>query len=310
MRLKGDSNMVKWLQDTVFYQVYPQSFFDSNADGIGDIPGVTAKLDYIKDLGCNAIWLNPCFDSPFKDAGYDVRDYTRVAERYGTNEDLVMLFEQAHKRNMRVLLDLVPGHTSEEHDWFLKSSQVEENAYSDRYIWTANPFCSSDGQPFISGEAPRNASYILNYFKCQPALNYGFRQITQSWQQPIDAPGPMSTRQAMKDIMRFWLEKGCDGFRVDMAHTLVKNDPDREGTKEVWRDISGTIKAEYPNMVLLSEWDNPKNALDCGFDMDFYLDWSRKGLYSMLRDYPYNKDGDLSGEDNSYFKLESTRDVS
>ena len=302
--------MEQWLRDAVFYQVYPQSFFDSNADGIGDLPGVTEKLDYIMSLGCNAIWLNPCFDSPFKDAGYDVRDYTRVAERYGTNEDLVTLFEQVHKRNMKVLLDLVPGHTSEEHDWFIQSSQVEENAYSDRYIWTSNPFCNGDGQPFISGESTRNAAYILNYFKCQPALNYGYHQITQRWQQPIDAPGPMRTRKAIKDVMRFWLEKGCDGFRVDMAHTLVKKDPDRVGTKAVWRDIIDTIKAEYPHMVLLSEWDDPPNALDCGFDMDFYLDWSRKGMYSMLRDYPYDKNGDLSGEDTSYFKKESSRDVS
>ena len=302
--------MEKWLQDAVFYQVYPQSFYDSNADGIGDIPGVIEKLDYIQDLGCNAIWLNPCFDSPFKDAGYDVRDYTQVAERYGTNEDLETLIVQAHKRNIKVLLDLVPGHTSEEHDWFDKSSQVEENAFSDRYIWTTNPFCGSDGVPFISGEVPRNASYILNYFKCQPALNYGYRNITQPWQQPIDAPGPILTREAMKEIMRFWLKKGCDGFRVDMAHSLVKNDPNCEGTKEVWRDISGSVKAEYPHMVLLSEWDNPRDSLDCGFDMDFYLDWSKKGMYSMLRDYPYEKDGDLSGEDNSYFKKESSRDVS
>lgn len=106
----------KWLADAIFYEIYPQSFVDSNGDGIGDIPGITLKLDYIKDLGCNAIWLNPCFDSPFKDAGYDVRDYKKVASRYGTNDDLIALFDAAHRRDMHVILDLVPGHTSEEHE--------------------------------------------------------------------------------------------------------------------------------------------------------------------------------------------------
>ncbi len=112
-----------WLENARFYEVYPQSFADSNGDGIGDIPGITGKLDYIAALGCNALWINPCFDSPFKDAGYDVRDYTQVAPRYGTNDDLIALFEAAHRRGMHVLLDLVPGHTSEEHPWFQASSR-------------------------------------------------------------------------------------------------------------------------------------------------------------------------------------------
>ena len=103
----------QWLKDAVFYEIYPQSFCDSNGDGIGDIQGIIEKLDYVKSLGCNAIWLNPCYDSPFKDAGYDVRDYKKVAARYGTNEDLKQLFSEAHNQGIRILLDLVPGHTSE-----------------------------------------------------------------------------------------------------------------------------------------------------------------------------------------------------
>lgn len=108
----------KWLDNAVFYEIYPQSFNDTNADGIGDINGITEKLDYIKELGCNAIWINPCFKSPFGDAGYDVEDYYTVAPRYGTNEDLANLFREAHKRDMHILLDLVPGHTSVQHEWF------------------------------------------------------------------------------------------------------------------------------------------------------------------------------------------------
>ena len=115
----------KWLGDAVFYEIYPQSFRDTNGDGIGDIEGIVEKLDYVKSLGCNALWINPCFDSPFRDAGYDVRDYKKVAARYGTNEDLYRLFDAAHAKGIRVLLDLVPGHTSEEHPWFRASASAD-----------------------------------------------------------------------------------------------------------------------------------------------------------------------------------------
>ena len=152
--------MPQWLNDAVFYEIYPQSFNDTNGDGIGDINGVTEKLDYIKGLGCNAIWLNPCFDSPFKDAGYDVRDYKKVAPRYGTNDDLVRCFEEAHKRGMHILLDLVPCHTSEEHPWFLASCKEARNEYSDRYIWTSHCFERAGDLPCVGGEAERSGTYI------------------------------------------------------------------------------------------------------------------------------------------------------
>ena len=116
-----ENNMREWLNDALFYEIYPQSFYDTNGDGIGDLQGIIEKLDYIKELGCNAIWINPCFDSPFGDAGYDVRDYKKIAERYGTNEDAKRLFDEVHKRDMHVFLDLVPGHTSIEHEWFKAS---------------------------------------------------------------------------------------------------------------------------------------------------------------------------------------------
>jgi len=115
--------MPEWLNSAVFYEIYPQSFYDSNGDGIGDIKGIIAKLPYIKNLGCNAIWINPCFDSPFKDAGYDVRDYKKVATRYGSNEDLVNCFREAHQLGIRIILDLVPGHTSDQHTWFFESQK-------------------------------------------------------------------------------------------------------------------------------------------------------------------------------------------
>ena len=291
----------QWLADARFYEIYPQSFADSNGDGIGDIPGIITRLDYIRDLGCNALWINPCFDSPFKDAGYDVRDYLKVAPRYGTNDDLVALFDEAHRRDMHVLLDLVPGHTSEEHPWFRISSRPESNQYSDRYIWTDSWISGADGLPFIGGETPRNGTYVLNFFKCQPALNYGFAHPERPWQMGTDSPAATGTRQAMIDIMRFWLSQGCDGFRVDMANSLVKNDDaGKTATIAAWREMLGTVKREYPEAAFVSEWGVPEQALQAGFDMDFYLDWSwdRNGYYLLCRNTPDPLDRE---RDHSYF---------
>ena len=300
-----------WLKDAVFYEIYPQTWFDTNGDGIGDIQGIIEKLDYVKSVGCNALWLNPWYDSPFKDAGYDVRDYKKIAARYGTNEDAAALFRAAHEKGIHVLIDLVPGHTSEEHPWFRESAKAEENEYSDRYIWTSNAFCGGDGMPFIGGEHERDATYVINFFKCQPALNFGYRDIHDAgWQQPIDAPGPLANREAMKDIMRFWLNMGCDGFRVDMADSLVKNDHGyKSGTMAVWKDILGDIHAAYPEAAFVSEWNHPEQSLACGFDMDFMLDWGGNGYNQLMRFYQLDKKGNIL-EDNSYFKAESDTDIS
>ena len=126
----------EWLNNAVFYEIYPQSFNDTNADGIGDFNGIIEKLDYIRELGCNAIWINPCFKSPFGDAGYDVEDYYTAAPRYGTNEDLARVFSEAHARGIHVLLDLVPGHTAVTHKWFKESMKAGRNEFTDRYVWT------------------------------------------------------------------------------------------------------------------------------------------------------------------------------
>lgn len=297
--------MTEWLETAVFYEIYPQSFMDSDGDGIGDFNGIIEKLDYIKDLGCSAIWMNPCFDSPFRDAGYDVRDYKRVAERYGTIEDLQRLFEQVHARDMYILLDLVPGHTSEQHSWFAESGKDERNEYSDRYIWTDSWFQRADGLSYIAGERERNGAYIINFFKCQPALNYGFLNPEESWQKPIDHPACLETRAAMVDVMCYWLEKGCDGFRVDMADSLVKNDDEiKSGTCRVWNDIIGRVREKYPDVALVSEWNNPKSAIGmAGFQMDFFLDWFGNGYNLLMRDY------DDTGRDDSFFKKNSLRSI-
>lgn len=296
----------QWLKDAVFYEIYPQSFYDTNGDGIGDLKGIIEKLDYIKELGCNALWINPCFDSPFKDAGYDVRDYKLIAPRYGTNADAKALFEAAHAKGIHVLLDLVPGHTSEEHAWFKESSKPEKNEYSDRYIWTDSCFSAGDGMPFVGGETDRNGTYILNFFKCQPALNYGYGKCREKWQMPTDAPGPRATVEAVKDVMRFWLDMGCDGFRVDMASSLVKNDTHhKKYTCAIWRDIAAMLDKEYPEAALVSEWNQPRQSLKNGFDMDFMLEWQGNGYSWLMRNYDGAIDSDPHNIGKAYFCADS-----
>lgn len=307
--------MPKWLENAIFYEVYPQSFYDANGDGIGDLEGIIQKLDYIAGLGCNGLWLNPCFDSPFKDAGYDVRDYKKTAPRYGSNEDLFRLFDEAHKRGMKVLLDLVPGHTSEEHEWFLKSKQAAPGEFSNRYIWTESwNSWGLDGFRFIAGESERNGVYIINFFKCQPALNYGVLNPQQPWQLPPDHRECIATREAMKDIMRFWLKggrgRGCDGFRVDMADSLVKNDsPEKSATAAIWRNVREMLDAEFPEAALISEWSSPCLSLKAGFHGDFLLDHEGGGYKSLARDYRMDRENRPAGPNNSFFKKDGAGDI-
>lgn len=281
------SNLPKWLNSAVFYQIYPQSFKDTNGDGIGDINGIIEKLDYIRDLGCNAIWINPCFKSPFRDAGYDISDYYSVAERYGTNEDLKNLFEEAHKNSIHVLLDLVPGHTSIDHPYFIKSALDEKNEFTDRYVWTESVY-DKPGEDHISGFSERNGCCVTNYFSHQPALNYGYYNPKTSWQQSIDSPGPRANIEELKNIMRFWLKMGCDGFRVDMASSLVKGDKERLGVIRLWKEIREFIDIEFPEAAIISEWGEPQKSIAGGFHMDFILPFMEFNTNSLFRcDEPY-----------------------
>lgn len=280
--------MAKWLDNAVFYEIYPQSFQDSNGDGIGDFQGIIRRLDYIKELGCNALWLNPCFLSPFGDAGYDVADYCTVAPRYGTNEDLRQLFEEAHKREMHVLLDLVPGHTSVEHKWFQESMKPQKNEFTDRYIWTDSVWESPENMGCLRAISDRDGAVALNFFSCQPALNYGFYQITKPWQQSPEDEGPKATLNAMMDVMRFWLGMGCDGFRVDMAGSLVKNDEEGKGTIALWQKVRAFLDREFPEAAMVSEWGEPDKSLLGGFHMDFLLHFGPSHYNDLFRcGHPY-----------------------
>jgi len=257
-----------WFADGVVYEIYPQSFADSNGDGIGDLRGVIDHLDHLAWLGVDVIWFNPCFASPFRDAGYDVEDYLAIAPRYGTNEDMMELVRAARERGMRVLLDLVAGHTSIEHPWFQASAT---DPGDDRYIWADRP-----GPGLVRSPGSRPGWYLRNFFDEQPALNFGYAHPDhrEPWRQPADAPGPTANREALKEIIGFWLDKGVAGFRVDMAFSLVKDDDDLDATAALWREIRAWMRGAYPDAVLVPESDEaqtPGVGARGGFDADFAL---------------------------------------
>lgn len=294
----SDEKLPGWLQKAVFYQIYPQSFKDTDGDGIGDINGIIEKLDYIKWLGCNAVWINPCFESAFQDAGYDVIDFYKVAKRYGTNGDLERLFDEAHKRGMKVCIDLVAGHTSIESPWFKESQKSMVNEYSSRYIWTPDSTIHPD--KFVVGKFERNGAYMKNFFDCQPALNYGYGEPdpANAWEQPTTAPGPQSTKQELMRIMDFWMDKGCDGFRVDLASSLVKKDPNLTATYRLWNEIRNHFQGKYPQGALIAEWGNPKRSIKAGFMVDFLIQFGGSGYNELF----FNKEG-VFKRDTCYFDL-------
>ena len=319
-----------WLSRAIFYELYPQSFLDTNGDGIGDLPGVIAKLDYIKSLGCNAVWLNPCFVSPMGDAGYDVADFYHIDPRYGTDADLVRLFAEAHARGMKVCLDLVAGHTSTSHPWFQASARAKRNKYSDWFIWTNSVWerpappkpapasgtlvqaMSSAPLQLVRGYGERDGGYVANYFYFQPALNYGFAHPdpAKPWQLPVSHPAPQAVRREMKKIIRHFLDLGCDGFRVDMAFSLVKGDTDFRETMLLWQDMRAMFDRDYPECVLISEWSDPEKALTAGFHMDFLIHLGHPAYTSLFRAEPErHRSTGTSGEMASYFDRRGRGDI-
>lgn len=271
-------------KDCIFYEIYPNSFLDSNGDGFGDLNGIISKLDYIQQLGCNAIWLNPIYDSPFKDGGYDVRDPFKVSPRFGTNEDLKRLINDMHDRGMRLFLDLVPGHMSIENKDFLHSAENTPNEDYDLFIWNDNPWVLENGYRLISGCYDRNGCYMVNFFAHQPAINYGFNKIEYpSWQKSYKET--KHGKEYLESIMKYWLSYDIDGFRVDMADSLVKNDTsDKDGTVELWREIRSDLRKDgTKEFYMTSEWSLPHESLKAGFDSDFCLDWQTNCTHRLWR---------------------------
>jgi len=209
-----------WWQTGVIYQIYPRSFLDSNGDGIGDLPGITSKLDYLRWLGVDALWLSPISPSPMADFGYDISNYTDVHPLFGTLQDLDSLLYEAHQRDLKVILDFVPNHTSDEHPWFQQARESRTNEKRDWYIWhdpapdggPPNNWMSRFGGSAWQFDEHTGQYYLHLYDAKQPDLNWHNQEV----------------RQAMYDVLRFWLERGVDGFRVDVIWLLLKDEQFRD----------------------------------------------------------------------------------
>ena len=206
----------KWWKEAVFYQIYPRSFYDTNGDGIGDLRGIIEKLDYLQELGVNALWLSPIYDSPNDDNGYDIRDYRKIMSEFGTMEDFEELLSEIHKRDMRLIMDLVVNHTSDEHEWFRKALEDPESEYRDYYY-----FRKDDGSKTV----PNNWTSFFS----GPAWNYyeevdswalhlfSKKQMDLNWENP-------KVREEVIDMVNWWLDKGVDGFRMDVINYISKEE--------------------------------------------------------------------------------------
>jgi alpha-glucosidase len=212
---KADAEGHAWWQHAVFYEIYPRSFADSNNDGVGDLNGIASKLDYLKDLGVDAVWITPCFPSPQVDFGYDVSDYEAIDPMYGTLKDFDHLVSEAKKRNIRVILDFVVNHTSDKHKWFIDSESSKTSAHRDWYIWRdgkgpnqpPNNWLSTFGLSAWKFDPKTNQYYYHYFYPEQPDLN---------WRNP-------AVEKAMLDVTRFWYKRGVAGFRLDAVDTLFED---------------------------------------------------------------------------------------
>ncbi|MDN7060727.1 alpha-glucosidase [Lactiplantibacillus plantarum] len=275
----------EWWRHAVVYQIYPQSFKDTNNDGIGDLRGVIEKLDYIKSIGVNTLWLTPVFESPLIDNGYDVSDYKKIASDFGTMQDMEKLITEAHRHGLKLIFDLVVNHSSDKHQWFQESKLSRNNAYSDYYIWRdprPDGTAPSNLGSVFGGSAwtyvkTRNQYYLHLFAQEQPDLNWDSKEL----------------RYAVYDIMDFWLAKGVDGFRMDSISFLSKNtnfdDVPVEDNKKLGAYYYGTangphiheylqemhqvIYSKYPNIMLVGE--TPHTSMQ---QAKLYVEPNRKEL--------------------------------
>ncbi|MEG6581146.1 glycoside hydrolase family 13 protein [Lactiplantibacillus plantarum] len=231
----------QWWQSAVVYQVYPRSFQDSNGDGIGDLPGITQRLDYIKQLGADVIWLNPIYRSPGVDNGYDISDYYDINPEFGTMADFDQLLTTAHAKGLKIMMDIVVNHSSDQNKWFTTSAQSKDNPYADYYIWRdpVDGHEPNNWGGFFGGSAwkyvaSRDQYYLHSFAVEQPDLN---------WDNP-------QLRQAVYDMMNFWVNKGVDGFRLDVINLISKPDSFADGQPEAGEPYAaiGGIIANGPHL--------------------------------------------------------------
>ncbi|CAN7531001.1 alpha-glucosidase [Rossellomorea sp. LjRoot5] len=249
--------MVKWWKQSAFYEIYMPSFKDGNGDGLGDFAGITSKLDYLKELGVDGLWLTPFYASPKVDNGYDIADYYCIDEVYGTMEDFEAFIAEAHRRDIKVIVDIVLNHTSSEHVWFKESRSSKDHPKRDWYIWRDEP---NNWESFFSGTAWEFDEATGQYYYHA----FAREQVDLNWANP-------EVKNAMYDVMRFWLEKGVDGFRLDVINFLTINesfidnpydhdkkeqihlyDKDQEGILSVIEEIADVVH-QYPGKFLVGE---------------------------------------------------------
>lgn len=237
----------RWWQTGIIYQVYPRSFQDSNNDGIGDIRGIIRRLDYLKWLGVKAIWVSPIYPSPMADFGYDISDYTSIDPLYGTMEDFDELLNEVHRRHMKLLMDFVPNHTSNQHPWFQESRSSKDNPKRDWYMWydalsdgsPPNNWLSVFGGPAWEWDETTGQYYYHAFLKEQPDLN---------WRNP-------DVRESMYSSMRFWLEKGVDGFRMDVIWHLIKDKQLRDNPRNPYYEEH---MSTYDQLLPVYSTDQPE----------------------------------------------------
>jgi maltose alpha-D-glucosyltransferase/alpha-amylase len=247
--MNAASGNMKWYMNAVFYEVHIRAYCDSNSDGKGDLPGLISKLDYIKDLGVDCIWILPMYESPLEDDGYDIADYYQIHSDYGTIHDFKRLVEEAHKRGLKIIADLVLNHTSDQHPWFQASRSDPDSKYRDYYVWSDTDEKYQDARIIFLDTEESNWTYDSKaekyfwhrFYSSQPDLNY-------------DNP---DVREEMLNVMKFWLDMGIDGFRADAVPYLIE----REGTNcenlpethAILKSIRAYLDANYEDKVLLAE---------------------------------------------------------
>src|SRR5919106_4615410 len=244
-----DASDARWYQRAVFYEVAVRGFNDSDGDGFGDFVGLTQKLDYLDWLGLDCLWLLPFYQSPLRDGGYDISDFVTVLPESGKVDDLAVFLEEAHSRGIRVIADMVMNHTSDAHPWFQESRQDRTNPRADWYVWSDDNERWSDARVIFLDSEPSNWSwdpvreqfYWHRFFSHQPDLNYDNPEV----------------QQAMLDVVRFWLDLGLDGFRLDAVPYLYERDgtngENLPETHEFLKRVRATVDEEYPDRVLLAE---------------------------------------------------------
>jgi alpha-glucosidase len=299
---------MSWWKQAVIYEVYPRSFQDSNGDGIGDLKGILERLDYLVELGVNALWISPIYPSPMADFGYDIADYCGIDPIFGTMVDFDALLAKVHGRGLRLILDFVPNHTSDQHPWFLESRSSRENPKRDWYIWRDRPnnWTSNFGGSAWELDPTTSEYYCHSFLKEQPDLN---------WRNP-------AVKSAMFDVLRFWLKKGVDGFRVDVMWLMIKDDlfrdnppnpgyrpgsasnnrflpvynSNRPEVHEVVSEMRG-VNDEFPDRVLIGEIYLPlpqlmtyygKDLEGANLPFNFHLlhcAWTAEAVAQVIQDY-------------------------